>query len=111
VTRYIGIDTETHRFGVGNQAPKVVCLSWATDGERGLVTDDGEVEWADGVPTQRQGRGIKAAFRALADTLDVHVVGHNIAYDMMCLVATYPDLWPSMLQLYDENRVHCTWII
>lgn len=125
MTRYIGIDTETHQFGTGNQAPKVVSLAWATADNQGpmegVVTDHGEFRWVStwgeigesGQPTKTslaQSR-ISDRFLEMIDDPNVHLVGHNLSYDMMCLAASCPELLDPILTLYRENRVHCTWIL
>jgi hypothetical protein len=69
-------DTETYLFGPGNMAPRVVCLSWF-DGERsGLEVGDDNIE------------------RWLHQHLNqVPLVGHVVAYDAACVMATFPSVW------------------
>lgn len=91
----IAFDTETHRFGPGNMAPRVVCLSWASsEGSKKVVKEDAEQL----LHTLLDG--------ALNDT--VKLVGHNVAYDFACLLATFPSVWDKVFSVYEYGAVHCT---
>lgn len=83
-SRPIAIDCETHLFGPGNMAPRVVCLSWSDGRGSGIVLrDDIRAWWPSG-----------AKF-----------VGQNIAFDMACLLEIVgDDVW----RAYSEDRVECT---
>jgi DNA polymerase-1 len=89
----IAIDTETHPFGPFNMAPKVVCLSWYTgSGFDVLVGDDI--------------RKFMLAVFELGET----IIGHNVAYDMACLWATFPELSEGIWNAYDKGLVDCTMV-
>lgn len=88
---YLAIDTETHLFGEANKAPRVVCLSWARGAASGLFL---------------RGDGAKFLFENLVT--GAVIVGHNIAYDAACLMASVPELAEPLWRAYNEGRVHCT---
>lgn len=75
----IALDTETHLFGDGNMAPKLVCISYST----GVLQHR-----LDGAPD-----------------LDGHYVGHHIAYDMVVLMANFPELTPRIFELYEQDQI------
>ena len=80
---WLAIDTETFRFGVGYMAPEVVCL---TTGKGTISTDPDE--WVELIsdPTK-------------------YFVGHNIAYDMTCLLSTRKELLLPIFRAYMEDRI------
>ena len=84
----VAIDTETYLFEPGNMAPKVVCLSWATEDASGVLLP------AD-IP----------AF--LEDHRGWLWVGQNFAYDAMCLMSSFPkmSLWKLIIEQYDKDLV------
>lgn len=90
------IDTETHLFGPGCMAPKMVCLSWASEDGAGVAlgadkkTEEKLEEW-------------------LSDTT-LLLVGQFIAYDMAVIAAMYPRLLPLIFRAYNQNRVTDTQI-
>jgi DNA polymerase I-like protein with 3'-5' exonuclease and polymerase domains len=91
----IAIDTETHKFAPGNMSPKVVCMSWAksSKGMRCILT---------GYPIEKE-------FSLFLDQKCL-IIGHNIQYDMRCLIATFPELKQKIFEAYREGRVSCTQI-
>lgn len=86
------IDTETYTFESGYRAPQVVCLTWAVPGNQGIIKED-----------------IASNFRYLVSNSDI-LVGQNIAYDLVCLMSTFPTLQPDIWQLYEEDRIRDTMI-
>jgi DNA polymerase I-like protein with 3'-5' exonuclease and polymerase domains len=90
----VAIDTETRRFSPGNMSPKVVCMSWAF------------LKEFPGIETKE---AIKIQFFNFLDQ-KCHIIGHNIQYDMRCLIATFPDLKQKIFEAYREGRVSCTQI-
>lgn len=88
-------DTETWPIAPGLQAPLVVCGQYMSPGRAPVVTLAAE---------------FKAVFMAKAADPAVLLVGHNVAYDMACICATWPDLVPTVLDLYEADRVTCTFV-
>ncbi len=87
------IDTETALIEQGRLAPPVTCLQFAVDDGPVMVA----VVGVD--PVEEIARAI---FRSEL------VVGHNVAYDLLCLVTEYPSLWPDLIALFEAQRVACT---
>lgn len=95
--RLVALDTETGLIAPGVIAPPLVCGSLAWRGEDG---------------------GVCSALLSAADTLeaarelfaaeDTHVIGQNIAYDLLVLVCERPALWPLVRGALDQGRVHDT---
>jgi DNA polymerase I-like protein with 3'-5' exonuclease and polymerase domains len=85
-------DTETHKFGNGNWAPPVVCLTWSDGDDSGIVLRE----------------QIVAEVGPVFEDEDTILVGHNTAYDNGCLSATLPELMALFWAAYDEGRIHCT---
>jgi DNA polymerase-1 len=98
--RVIAFDVETHLFGPGNMAPKIVCLSWAerteTKTKCGILVDPDDVE--------------KWLHCHLDETLAgrAHLVGHHVAYDMACILATFPSTWDKVWRAYERDGITCT---
>jgi DNA polymerase-1 len=93
----IAFDTETHLFGPGNRAPRVVCVSTAAHGRTDLKLA------ADAVPLILQPLlGAARDGQAIA-------IGQNVAYDMACLLEQFPsELCNAIWQAYSNYGVHCT---
>jgi DNA polymerase-1 len=93
----IVIDIETHLFGPGNAAPRVVCMSWTVIG-----TNIAKVEV--GLPA------IRSALLQIMQNIDAApmIVGHNVAFDLSCLAAEFPDLITEIFDLYVNGRVRDT---
>lgn len=106
-------DTETHCFSPGNQAPRVVCMQWCLNDEDAVITTSGGEAMC---PTDSP--EFQSATRPYAWTIPQllrrwlergeTLVGHNVAYDLACLVSDYPDLTPLVWQAYREDRIHDT---
>ncbi len=91
----IAFDTETHLFGLGNMAPKVVCLTWrATDFPQLIVDDDAIEGWI-----------ARALDKAIAG--DAVLVGCFTAYDFACIIRTWPALLPRVFRAYETGGVSC----
>lgn len=82
-------DTETARFGPGNMAPPLTCVSYLMQGEAGLLSYREAGDW----------------FLENYENKDVRFVGHNVAYDFGVLAAEYPEFIPKIFDLYESNRV------
>jgi hypothetical protein len=87
--RRLGFDSETFPLRPGRQAPRVVCLQARA--------------W--GVVLRDQGY---ALLRAALEDPDVILTGHNIAFDALASIATWPDLLPLWIAAYNADRVTCT---
>ncbi len=95
----IAWDCETHLFGPGRMAPPVVCLSWATsDGASGLEVGPAPIRgWLHAALGEaRRGRAL--------------LVGHVVAYDAACILASFPEVWGKLWSAYRSDRVTCTMI-
>lgn len=103
-------DTETHCFAPGNQAPRVVCMQWCRGDAPLLMKANGEAG-PGYVFVQGRGPGpVSSIGELVAQWLEdgETLVGHNVAYDLACLVSDYPDLTPLVWQAYREDRIHDT---
>lgn len=85
----LALDTETHRFGPGNMAPRLVCLTTST-GHIWPHDEAGEI------------------FEAILGSSASPIVGHNIAYDLAVAAANYPHLLPAIFDAYEADRVEDT---
>jgi DNA polymerase I-like protein with 3'-5' exonuclease and polymerase domains len=94
----IAIDTETRLFSPGYMAPKVICLSVATEKENYLLHHQ------DAVFKMEQ------IFKDVLNKKYNYIIGHNIAYDMACIYESYPtQIVRSLIwELYDKKLVQCT---
>lgn len=88
-------DLETDLIAHGNLAPKPVCVSW-TAGDQARVAS---------VDTHPDAPGFEYW---MTQVLTHSVANHNIAFDMACLCAHYPDLIPSIFAAYEDGRVEDT---
>lgn len=96
--RIIAFDTETHLFGPGKMAPRIVCLSWSDGKHSGIEVGDAKIElWLQ---------------RTLDEVLDRRalLVGHVVAYDAACVLSTFPSVWGKIWQAYEINGIVCTGI-
>lgn len=89
----IAFDLETHPIGPTAIAPKPVCLTIADDTMEMIVASC-EHDFVD----------------LLESLLEGNLVGHNVAFDMGCLLVHYPQLTEAIFKAYAENRVTDTMI-
>lgn len=87
--KLVAFDLETWLIRPGLAAPPVVCGSFADD----------------------LGCHLLAKFEALkrlrAELIgDAHLIGQNIAFDMVCSAVEEPDLLPLIFDAYDADRIH-----
>lgn len=87
----IGFDTETSLITESDLAPPVACLQFA-DGQQSRI-----VHWRDGHEAMSQ-----------VFARRIPLVGHNIAYDMACVMRTWPDLAPQIFDHYEGNLIEDT---
>jgi len=90
---YTALDVETFPIAQGVLDPKVVCCSFS----------DPEV-----VIGNTEAENLEARLRDVID--NKYIIGHNIAFDMACIMKTYPSLTSSIFRAYEEKRVHDTFI-
>jgi DNA polymerase I len=95
VTHPIVVDTETHLIGPFQQAPRIVSTA--------ISSDPGRVEVCRGSDA------LASVIREPRHRSRI-VVGHNIAYDMACLVAHRPELFPEVFEAYESDRITDTMI-
>lgn len=89
----LSIDTETELITPGNLTPDLICVSYARNGESGVLG-----------PRE----GVRLVHRALES--GERVVGHNIAFDMGVLMNYDQSLAPLIFQHYDKGLVRDTMI-
>ena len=88
-------DTETHLIEPGRLAPKLVCMTWATDGGPADIVD---------------AEGAVAFARAWLLDPTVRLVGHNVAFDLAVLAEQRPSLLPLIFDAYSAGRISDTMI-
>lgn len=88
----ICLDTETGLIRPGMQCPELVCVTWASGGQSGLLA------WHESL---RYLRG----WLSDPNTL---LYGHNFAFDMAVVCQQFPELFPLVFKAYEENRITCT---
>jgi hypothetical protein len=100
----IALDLETCRFGPRQMAPRPICAAMAwleAPGEVAAVLHHCNAD------IDEDGMYVIGPLLT-SDTRQI--IGHNIAYDMSCIGAHYPELLPAIFQAYDENRITDTMI-
>lgn len=88
----IAIDCESHLIKPGCLAPKLVCLSWAKEGQSGLMGIDQVLE--------------HVRYFLQNET----IVGQNLSFDFGVLCAEFPELLPLVFQAYEAGRIRDTMI-
>jgi len=93
----VAYDTETARIRPGLQAPPPVCIQWKTPGRaaeliHAILEERRAYEWC----------------RGMLESPDTLIIGHNVAYDMLVIMARWPDLVPIVFAAYLADRVTCT---
>lgn len=81
-------DTETFPIRPGRQAPRIVCVQ----------SREGGIELRE--------PGLDRLERALHE--GALIVGHNVAYDALCSIASRPRLLVPWFRAYESDRVACT---
>lgn len=88
--RHFYLDTETRLFAPGYMAPKIVCLQYCFD---------------TGPAVLLHGRADRTKMLDLVrDCLrdpGCTLVGHNVAFDLVCLAAEDPDLLPLIFAAHE----------
>jgi hypothetical protein len=84
------LDSETWPIRPGCQAPRVVCV---------------QVSDANGSRILSRAEGAEAELRTLLGSPEILIVGHNVAFDALATIATWPDLLPLWLAAYESDRV------
>ena len=90
--RFVSFDVESHRIKPGMVCPRLVCLSWAENGNVDLLDRSGGVAW---LREQLEG--------------DVYLIGHNIPYDLSVVAAEDPEWFiPRIFAAYEAGRIRDT---
>lgn len=84
----VSLDLETFLIRPGLQAPAPVCLSELYEGGEPQLWGTSDIE--------------KRVEKALDQH---HIVGHNLAYDMLCLIVWHPRLQWKIKAAYEEGRI------
>ena len=90
------IDTETFEFKPGDMAPEIVCLQYKFPDCKAEIIIEPNIELQ-----------LIEMFDTVIDGTTV-LIGHNIAYDMACICANYPDLMSLVFRAYRDNKISCT---
>ena len=90
--RYVAIDCETHLIEPGRLAPPIVCLSWCS-------LDDGGVL----LPTEA-----RTQLKTWLSDSNVRLVAHNARFDMLVIYICFAELRPLIWKAYCEDRIYCT---
>lgn len=88
----VGVDTETHLISAGCPAPRLVCVTIATD-------DGGEIFLRE--------EGLDVIEALLADP-DTTITGHHIFFDLAVAAAERERLLELIFDEIDAGRIHCT---
>ena len=101
----VAFDTETYPFGPGCQAPKIVCMSWATrqpgpaalrSVKSGIIVDKEQIhDWLE-------------KHLELAIQNQIILCGQYVAYDCACILSTFPTLRDLVFAAYNRNGITCT---
>ena len=97
----VSLDTETHLMNPETVAPRVVCISLATRRNASHVDSDLVASCED--------RALPLIKELLSDSKFM-LVGHNMAYDLTCLVTTWPELKLPILNKLEAGEVTDTLI-
>jgi len=90
----LSLDTETFLIGPGAIAPRVVCASTYTPSESDVVGN---------------GDNLEDYLHAVFEYED-KIITHRGAYDLACIVGTFPNLMVPVVKALEEGRIHCTLI-
>ena len=82
-------DSETHLIAERQQAPRLVCVSYAFNEQVGLMLRDDSYQF----------------LKHNLDDPNVLFVCHNAAYDFAVAAANWPDLIPAIFAAYANNRI------
>lgn len=84
----IAFDTETFLIRQGLKAPPMVCLSYFSEGSGELLH-------------------VNESYDIIKGWLesDVHLIGHNTAFDMAVIAAQWPDLVPAIFEKYERDEI------
>jgi DNA polymerase-1 len=86
-----GFDLETHLVKPGMLVPRMVCLTWASATDTGIMLRFEALAWLH---------------RRLTD--GSILVGHNITYDLAVACAEDESLIPLIFAAYEAGRIRCT---
>lgn len=99
----LGFDTETHRIAVGAVAPRMVCITaasrWSTPG--------GPIETALGARADGE---MMPRIISMVLSGENRSVAHNLAYDLAVIAANYPELFPVIFSILEQELGHDTCI-
>jgi len=98
---WVSLDTETFLMGEGAIAPKVICISLATRINPNRIESDLLAHCDDRTLPILEG---------LLGNDDVALIGHNMAYDLTCLISTWEHLRPLIYDKLGKGLVHDTQI-
>jgi len=92
----IAFDTETHLMKPYHMAPEIICLSYAHEHGTQLLVDKSEIfDW------------LKKSLSKAAEGC-LLLVGHYVAYDMCCVISSFPELQALVWKAYDSDGITCT---
>jgi len=86
---WFALDTETEQIKPGLLVPRLVCVSWATHDQSGVITHEGAADLIKG----------------LASTDGVGLIFHNAPYDLAVLIEHDEDLLEPLVELPEAGRI------
>jgi len=98
--KILAIDVETRPISYARPVPELICMSYDLEGEEHGIL----VPWGNGLP--------EFVIKHLRNP-DVHIVGHNIAFDLSVLCWMYGDscdIVADVFRALDQDRIHDTMI-
>ena len=94
----VTLDTETHPIVPGRQAPPVICVQIR-------IPIPASLDLGGPVDQILSGDHARTALRVILGDQNTMIVGHEIAFDALASVATWPELLPLWLEAYESDRV------
>jgi DNA polymerase-1 len=89
----IAFDTETFPIDAAARFPRIVCLTFASSGNKAQIITDAEPE------------RIKATVLAWLKDDTTILVGHNVGFDLHCLRNTFPELESAIWAALEAGRI------
>ena len=87
----IALDSETAEITEDDPVPALTCVQWATDKKEGILDHVQGVSFVRGVLQQ-----------------DWEIVLHNGAYDWTVLIKEKPEIFPLLVQAFEDGRIRDT---
>jgi len=92
--KYVALDTETWLIERNIPAPQLVCVSFCCDDLKPFL--------------MLRSPELLVRLRELLEDPEVHLIGHNMAFDMMVICNAYSELTTLIFEAYRAGRIHDT---